>query len=109
MERHVRLSNYCGDDLLPESWVRDAERSGLVHAWQRPNREVDLVGIESSQPGAQKPEAALGHCGSVIGHPAQDRAQQSEPGVQTRRPVLLQSGEECVDVDFRKADGRYSV
>src|SRR5207245_6443241 len=42
MERHIRLSNYCGDDLLPESWMRDAERSGLVHAWQRPNREVDL-------------------------------------------------------------------
>src|SRR5438445_11887509 len=42
MERHVRLSNYCGDDLLPESWVRDAERSGHVDARQRPNREVDL-------------------------------------------------------------------
>src|SRR5205807_7970692 len=38
LERHIRLSNYCGDDLLPESWVRDAERSGLVHARQRPNR-----------------------------------------------------------------------
>ena len=216
LERHIRLSNYCGDDLLPESWVRDAERSGLVHARQRPNREVDLdrrdlfpaavddlfdaprkmdisvlvdvsqvagaepiaherlsrelwiveiaakderatdhdlafraspgdragavhdrnlvpqgeprraafartrrkrvmgdrsgfgrrkraeqgcakalfeafdlVGIESSQPGAQKPEAALCDCGSVIGHAAQDRPQQGEPGVQTRRPVLL--------------------